>query len=127
MNFNKDNAPITCKLINDIEYILSELNKDDLKKLKYDNYELFKDTVFERNDFHEFIDNYFNVFMLLIDKNKVPFDILYKLINFKGLIEAGQLNQIDADNMVYDFMNDKYIYSKFGSKENFEKHILNNH
>ena len=127
MNFNKDNAPITCKLINDIEYILSELNKDDLKKLKYDNYELFKDTVFERNDFHEFIDNYFNVFMLLIDKNKVPFDILYKLINFKGLIEAGQLNQNEADNMVYDFMNDKYIYSKFGSKENFEKHILNNH
>lgn len=125
MNFNKDNAPNTCKLIDDIHYILSELSKDDLKELKKNNYELFKDKVFEREDFHDFIDNYFNVFMLLISKDKIQFDMLFKLINMKGLIESGQLNQNSADKEVYELMNDKYIYSLYGSKENFEKHIKN--
>ena len=57
--FNKDNAPLTCKLINDIEYILNELSNDELIKLKNNDYEKFKDVVFERKDFHEFIDKYF--------------------------------------------------------------------
>ena len=125
MNFTKETAPETFKLIEDIEYIIKELSNDKLKKLKQDNYDKFKDLVFERKDFHEFIDKYFNVFMLLISKEKIPFDILNKLINMKGLIESGQITQNNADKEVYELMNDKYIYSLYGSKENFEKHIKN--
>lgn len=125
MNITKENAPITYKLINDMGYIISELSKNELRNLKQSNYEKFKDIVFERKDFHDFIDNYFNIFMLLISKEKIPFDILNKLIMMKGLIESGQLDQNTADKEIYEFMNNKYIYSKFGSKEKFEEHIKN--
>lgn len=125
MNFDKNNAPETFKLLNDMTYIINELSKDELKLLKNKDYDKFKDLVFEREDFHEFIDNYFNIFMLLISKEKIPFDILMNLINMKGLIESGQIKQNEADKIVYENLNDKYIYSKYGSKENFENHIKN--
>lgn len=125
MNFTKESAPETFKLIEDIGYIIKELSDNKLKLLKKKDYEKFKDVVFEREDFHDFIEKYFNVFMILISKEKIPFDMLNKLILMKGMIESGQITQDKADKEIYELMNDKYIYSLYGSKENFENHIKN--
>ena len=45
-------------------------------------------------------------------------------IIYKAKVETGRLKQEEADRYIAEYMNERFIYSKFGGKENFEKTII---
>ena len=41
-----------------------------------------------------------------------------------GKTDVSELTQEEADKYIAEYMNERFIYSKFGGKENFEKTII---
>lgn len=125
MEFNLRDAPETYKLVSDMTYIIDRINDDEeIIKLRKTDYNKFMDYICEIKDFQPFIDKYFNLFMMITSPDPPPFEIIEMFINYKAKVELGKMTQEEADKEIADYMNEKFIYSKFGGKEKFEKEIL---
>ena len=61
---------------------------------------------------------------LLISPIPPDFDVISMFIIYKAKVETGRLTQEEADKYIAEYMNERFIYSKFGGKENFEKTII---
>ena len=125
MEFNLRDAPETYKLVSDMTNIIDRINDDEeIIKLRKTDYNKFMDYICEIKDFQPFIDKYFNLFMMITSPDPPPFEIIEMFINYKAKVELGKMTQEEADKEIADYMNEKFIYSKFGGKEKFEKEIL---
>lgn len=125
MEFNLRDAPETYKLVSDMTYIIDRINDDEeIIKLRKTDYNKFMDYICEIKEFQPFIDKYFNLFMMITSPDPPPFEIIEIFINYKAKVELGKMTQEEADKEIADYMNEKFIYSKFGGKEKFEKEIL---
>ena len=125
MEFNLRDAPETYKLVSDMTYIIDRINDDEeIIKLRKTDYNKFMDYICEIKEFQPFIDKYFNLFMMITSPDPPPFEIIEMFINYKAKVELGKMTQEEADKEIADYMNEKFIYSKFGGKEKFEKEIL---
>jgi hypothetical protein len=92
-------------------------------KLKNENYMEFKDTMYEKAEFKDFIEKYFSLFTLFLEKNIPPLEELTVIINAKARVETGEITQEQASLLIKEAINEKYIYRKFGGKTNFDNYI----
>lgn len=128
LDFELTEAPETAKFVSDMTNIITTINNDNnLMKLRNENYEKFKDTVFEIEEFKPFIDNYFNFFMMIISPQPPPYEVISMFIVYKAKVETKRITQEQADKEIAEYMNNMFIYPKFGGKDNFEKTILKRH
>lgn len=125
LDFDLSEAPETNKFVNDLTNILNKINSDThLCKLRNNDYDKFISEVFNIEEFKPFIDKYFNLFRLLISPIQPDIDVITMFIIYKAKVETGRLKQEEADRYIAEYMNERFIYSKFGGKENFEKTII---
>lgn len=125
LDFDLSEAPETNKFVNDLTDILNKINSDNhLCKLRNNDYNKFINEVFSIEEFKPFIDKYFNLFRLLISPIPPDFDVISMFIIYKAKVETGRLTQEEADKYIAEYMNERFIYSKFGGKKNFEKTII---
>lgn len=125
LDFDLSEAPETNKFVNDLTNILNKINSDThLCKLRNKDYDKFISEVFNIEEFKPFIDKYFNLFRLLISPIQPDLDVITMFIVYKAKVETGRLKQEEADRYIAEYMNERFIYSKFGGKENFEKTII---
>lgn len=127
-SFDLTKAPKTKQFVDEFINVIDTLTSNkELMELKRTDYNKFLNDVFEVKEFQPFIDNYFNFFMLLISNEKPPFEIINMFIYYKVKIELNEITQEQADKEIAEYMNNKFIYSKFGGKRNFERTIINKH
>lgn len=125
MEYNLKDAKETYKMVSDMTYIINKINDDNkIMKLRKSDYNKYMDYICEIKEFQPFIEKYFNLFMMITSPEPPPFEIIEMFIDYKAKIELGLIQQKDADEKVKEYMNEKFIYSKFGGKLNFEKEIL---
>ena len=120
LDFELSEAPITNKFVSDMTNIIERINTDpEIIKLRQTNYKEFEDYVFNIEEFKPFIEEYFNFFMMLISPVPMPFEIINMFITYKAKVETGRITQKQADEEIAEYMNNKFIYSKYGGKDYF--------
>lgn len=125
LDFELSEAPITNKFVSDMTSIIERINTDpEIIKLRQTNYKEFEDYVFNIEEFKPFIEEYFNFFMMLISPVPMPFEIINMFITYKAKVETGRITQKQADEEIAEYMNNKFIYSKYGGKDNFIKEMI---
>ena len=125
LDFDLSEAPITNKFVSDMTNIIERINTDpEIIKLRQTNYKEFEDYVFNIEEFKPFIEEYFNFFMMLISPIPMPFEIINMFITYKAKVETGRITQKQADEEIAEYMNNKFIYSKYGGKDNFIKEMI---
>ena len=125
LDFDLSEAPETNKFVNDLTDILNKINSDNhLCKLRNNDYDKFISEVFNIEEFKPFIDKYFNLFRLLISPIPPDFDVISMFIIYKAKVETGRITQKQADEEIAEYMNNKFIYSKYGGKDNFIKEMI---
>lgn len=125
LDFNLSEAPITNKFVSDMTSIIERINTDpEIIKLRQTNYKEFEDYVFNIEEFKPFIEEYFNFFMMLISPVPMPFEVINMFITYKAKVETGRITQKQADEEIAEYMNNKFIYSKYGGKNNFIKEMI---
>ena len=125
LDFDLSEAPITNKFVSDMTSIIERINTDpEIIKLRQTNYKEFEDYVFNIEEFKPFIEEYFNFFMMLISPVPMPFEVINMFITYKAKVETGRITQKQADEEIAEYMNNKFIYSKYGGKNNFIKEMI---
>lgn len=125
LDFDLSEAPITNKFVSDMTSIIERINTDpEIIKLRQTNYKEFEDYVFNIEEFKPFIEEYFNFFMMLISPVPMPFEVINMFITYKAKVETGRITQKQADEEIAEYMNNKFIYSKYGGKDNFIKEMI---
>jgi hypothetical protein len=122
VDFNK--CPKTKEMIEKITEILNYCNSEEMKELKKRNKMEYEDKVLEK--YKNFADNKFKLVMSLIYSDNTPFSVLKVYFKIMGLIEMKTISQEYGDELIAEYMNEKYIYSQYGGKENFEKFVKEN-
>lgn len=128
LNYNLDikKAPNTNKFLTDLTNFLTEINKPEYKKLldnkEYDKVEDLLEIKFK----NLFIYNYALISAFIRDEIS-DFNLITKMINLMILIETKQIHKDVADECMKEIINNMYIYSKFGGKEEFEKKMKEKH
>lgn len=125
MEYNLRDAVKTNKMVSDMTNIINKINEDEeIIKLRQTDYNKYMDYICELKEFQPFINEYFNLFMMITSPEPPPFEIIKMFIDYKAKIELGLIKQEDADKEIAEYMNERFIYSKFGGKLNFEKEIF---
>ena len=125
LDFDLSEAPITNKFVSDMTNIIERINTDpEIIKLRQTNYKEFEDYVFNIEEFKPFIEEYFNFFMMLISPVPMPFEVINMFITYKAKVETGRITQKQADEEIAEYMNNKFIYSKYGGKDKFIKEMI---
>ena len=125
LDFDLSEAPITNKFVSDMTNIIERINTDpEIIKLRQTNYKEFENYVFNIEEFKPFIEEYFNFFMMLISPVPMPFEVINMFITYKAKVETGRITQKQADEEIAEYMNNKFIYSKYGGKDNFIKEMI---
>lgn len=125
LDFDLSEAPITNKFVSDMTSIIERINTDpEIIKLRQTNYKEFEDYVFNIEEFRPFIEEYFNFFMMLISPVPMPFEVINMFITYKAKVETGRITQKQADEEIAEYMNNKFIYSKYGGKDKFIKEMI---
>lgn len=125
LDFELSEAPITNKFVSDMTNIIERINTDpEIIKLRQTNYKEFEDYVFNIEEFKPFIEEYFNFFMMLISPVPMPFEVINMFITYKAKVETGRITQKQADEEIAEYMNNKFIYSKYGGKDKFIKEMI---
>lgn len=125
LDFDLSEAPITNKFVSDMTNIVDRINTDpEIIKLRQTNYKEFEDYVFNIEEFKPFIEEYFNFFMMLISPVPMPFEVINMFITYKAKVETKRITQKQADEEIAEYMNNKFIYSKYGGKDNFIKEMI---
>ena len=125
LDFELSEAPITNKFVSDMTNIIERINTDpEIIKLRQTNYKEFEDYVFNIEEFKPFIEEYFNFFMMLISPVPMPFEVINMFITYKAKVETGRITQKQADEEIAEYMNNKFMYSKYGGEDNFIKEMI---
>lgn len=125
LDFELSEAPITNKFVSDMTNIIERINTDpEIIKLRQTNYKEFENYVFNIEEFKPFIEEYFNFFMMLISPVPMPFEVINMFITYKAKVETGRITQKQADEEIAEYMNNKFIYSKYGGKDKFIKEMI---
>jgi len=110
------------KLTNDIIEILEYLNKEEMKKLRKENIDIYKQHVMTK--FESF--DYFSILKLFIDNDDVEIEKLIEMIKVIDDINNKKISFEDANEQMKEKRASEYIYPQFGGKEAFEKKMMEN-
>lgn len=119
-------APKANQFLTDLTNFIIELNKQKYQNwIKIGNYEKVENEL-EKKFQNLFIHNYALISALI--KNEIDdLNMITKMINLMILVETKQIFKNEANEYMKELLNDLYVYSKFGGKENFEKTIKEKH
>lgn len=112
------------ELLDTILEFIRYINTDEMQKL-----ENIDQMAFERHldsKFEKFSLRYYSIFKLLLDKENRE-DNLCRLIDmFKELkrIKMGLVDIHEANKQYHEELNNEFIYSKYGGKEQYEEAML---
>lgn len=118
-----DVAKLTGMLIEFIEYI----EEPSIKALALENEIVYKQHL--ENKFEEFTLEYYTIYRLLVDNENERasnVDKLFKMIDRLKKIESGESNYDNEFMQVREELAEEYLYSKYGSKTNFQKAMNKN-
>ena len=129
-NITRD-APLDANAIPDIEKLLDDV----LNFLNYINQESMQEfeatnkIEFEQHlniHFNEFSEKHYSIFKMLLDSENRINNIakLFEMLSKLKQVKMGQINIQQADKDFQEELNSKFLYPKFGGKEQFEKQIL---
>lgn len=127
IDINEITTPKTFKFLKDFEYMMNLLTQPDIIAIKQKDYNEFMNMFYERDDTKDFVDKHPTFFLMLVSGNLLPYEVLEMFINNMALVETNKITQQDADKIIAEYMNNKFIYSKYGGKDKFEKFIKNKH
>lgn len=128
LDFNLAEAPKTERVVATITELVDYItSNEEIIKLRLTNYEAFEKKISDDDRFKQFIDEYYNLFRMLVSPNPPPVEIMEMFIAYMAKVETGRMTQKQADEEIAEYMNERFIYSKFGGKENFEKEIIRRH
>ncbi len=119
-----DNLPDIDNLMNTITDFMEYINKPEMLKLEKSNKNEFEQHVDKK--FSEFSYRYYGIFKMLLNRHNRK-DNLRKIIEMIERLQNVKEGKSTIDDEFYDFkeeLNNEYIYSKYGSKEKFEKAML---
>jgi hypothetical protein len=116
---------LTTELVGFLEYI----NKPEMEQLESTDHTAFVHHL--ESKFDEFVNLYYPIFKLLTDpdsrtKRDENITRLIDMIDLLTKIKAGQKDMDKSYEEFKEGLNQEYIYSKYGSKENFEREMLKN-
>ena len=122
MDLDLSKAPNTKRFIKELTDYIKFLESEKIKiyrdKKKFKEIE---DIVIDR--YPELAAKNFALISALMRGEIKDFSILNKMINLMILIETKQINPDVANECMKETLNEMFIYSKFGGKEQFEKTI----
>ena len=123
LDFDSNNIPDLCSLTNDIITFLEYIITPEMQKLENENKDAFSKHL--ENKFSDFTLNYITIYKMLLDKDKREENTmkLLNLIEILKEVKKGSKNMESEFDKFKETLNEEYIYSKFGGKENFEKKI----
>lgn len=112
------------KLIDSVITFLQYINTEEMQKM-----EIADPHAFEKhldNKFSEFTLRYYTVFKLLLDKPNRENNVARMLEIFQNLnrVKNSEKTMDRAYDEFIDEVNDEFIYSKYGGKDNFEKEMI---
>ena len=126
-------APLDAKAIPNIEQLLDKIldflnyiNKESMQKMEATDKIEFDKHLNER--FNEFSEKHYNIFKMLLDSENRATNVakLFDMLSKLKQVKMGQLDIHQADRDFQEELNNKFLYPKFGGKEQFEKEILKN-
>lgn len=125
-DFEGDSSKISIgdidKLTERVFEILEYLESDSTKKLMKKNEGAVKMVLTNK-----YIDVPMGIINLLVDDENrgENVDRLVRMFEKLNQIKKGELDAKVAETVFFDEVNERYLYSKFGGKENFEKALAN--
>jgi hypothetical protein len=131
-NITRD-APLDAKAIPDIEQLLDKIldflnyiNKEDMQKLEATDKIEFDKHLNDR--FNDFSEKHYSIFKMLLDNENRATNVakLFDMLSKLKQVKMGRLDIHQADKDFQEELNNKFLYPKFGGKEQFEKEILKN-
>lgn len=109
------------KLLDNILQLLQYINTDEMQKLELEDNESFMEHV--DNKFRNLSIQYYSIFSLLMDRKNREDNVqkIIEMINRLKQVKEGKISLKQADHDYKEEINQRYIYSQWGSKEQFEK------
>jgi len=126
-------APLDAKAIPDIEQLLDKIldflnyiNKENMQKLEATDKIEFDKHLNDR--FNDFSEKHYSIFKMLLDNENRATNVakLFDMLSKLKQVKMGRLDIHQADKDFQEELNNKFLYPKFGGKEQFEKEILKN-
>jgi hypothetical protein len=126
-------APLDAKAIPDIEQLLDKIldflnyiNKESMQKLEATDKIEFDKHLNDR--FNDFSEKHYSIFKMLLDNENRATNVakLFDMLSKLKQVKMGRLDIHQADKDFQEELNNKFLYPKFGGKEQFEKEILKN-
>lgn len=120
-----ESIPDLDNLLNTIIEFLEYIETDEMQKMEETDKAGFEKHLDEK--FSTFTLRYYGIFKMLLEK-KGRAENVHKLINlFSELnkVKSGAKNMDTVYSEYTEGLNNEYIYSKYGGKENFEKALKN--
>jgi hypothetical protein len=118
---DKNAIPNIENLLDNVIKLVEFVNTDEMIQLQEKDPFRFENTVEAK--FDKFADKHYRIFKLLIEKDNRE-EKLFRLIEMFTRLKKIKENKIDIEqeNKKYiEELNEEFIYSKHGGKENFEK------
>lgn len=115
------------QLLDHVISMLEYMNTDEMKQLEDSDPDAFEKHLDIK--FSEFTYRYYAVFKLLLDKVNRKDNVarLIQLFEKLNKIKNNEASMDDAYEEYTEGLNSRYIYPKFGGKQNFEKKMTENH
>ena len=126
-------APLDAKAIPDIEKLLDNIlnflnyiNQESMQELEATNKIEFDQHL--NTHFNDFSEKHYSIFKMLLDSENRATNIakLFDMLSKLKQVKMGRLDIHQADRDFQEELNNKFLYPKFGGKEQFEKEILKN-
>jgi len=130
----EEETPMDAKNIPDIEAltqtvgdVLEYISTDEMIMLEASNETLFKQSV--QMKFQDFVDNYFCIYKLLVDRKDREHNLtkLLNLFHTMQQIKDGKRNLNSEYQKFTEQQNQEYIYNQFGGKNKFEQEMHKRH
>lgn len=122
---DKNAIPDLENLLNQVIEFVQYINTDEMQKLEVTNNIAFEQHLDSK--FEDFSTNYYNIFKLLLDRDKREENLCRLIDMFKELkrVKMGAIDIDYADKQYKEELNKEFIYPKYGGKQQFERAMQN--
>ena len=126
MDFDLSKAPNTKSFVDKLTEIIEFVNTKKMQQMIAEKKMKQVEDILS-NKFPLVMMRNYALVMAIVEKKVDSFEILNKMINTLILVETKQITKDQADTIMHELLNELYVYSKFGGKENFIKAMEEKH
>lgn len=110
------------QLVETLTEIFEFMATDEMIALKVADMVQYEQILHDK--FPEFCERYFSLFSTVLDGDFDSLDNLVVMVKYLCMVKAGEITMDTANTQIRDELASKYIYPKFGGKQEFEKTII---